>query len=309
MKLQHLILYNIGPFRGRYPINFQSDKDGNGFAFFAENNRGKTSIYNAMKWCLFGEVAERAKTIDGKRRSGTTIPMVGEGRILMNARAYEKDDQQEMSVMLLAVGEKGNIQITRTAHSTTKFARTDDEMAVSLDVKIGDDPILHDVDLQEAIESFFPKELERFFFIDGEALEEYTEMMRSSALEGLKEEVNAVLGIPALTRGVEDFSELRRSIKTKIDRSVKADIASSKAMDDANRQRKILQKAQQEAAKVEKDLHTVVKKLEQTKAQMRDVEELTHLIQEIQVLEKQIELKEASLKEASKNKTSEAKIA
>ena len=78
MKLQNLILYNIGPFQGRYPINFQSENNGNGYAFFAENNRGKTSIYNAMRWCLFGEVSERAKTADGKRYEGGKIPIVGE---------------------------------------------------------------------------------------------------------------------------------------------------------------------------------------------------------------------------------------
>ena len=198
MNLKALYLFNIGPFRGRYPINFQSANGGNGFAFFAENNRGKTSIYNAMRWCLFGQVSERAKTVAGKRYDGGIIPMVGDGEILMNSTAYEEDSTQEMSVMILAEGKRGTIQITRTARSTTTFARSDEEMDMSLDVKIGDEPIKRGSEGQEAIESFFPKELERFFFIDGEALEEYTEMMRSSALEGLKEEVNAVLGIPAV---------------------------------------------------------------------------------------------------------------
>jgi DNA sulfur modification protein DndD len=278
MRLQHLILYNIGPFKGRYSINFQSSRGGNGYAFFAENNRGKTSVYNAMKWGLFGEVSERAKTIDGKRRSGLKIPIVGEGRILMNDRAYKHDDQQEMSVMLLAEGDKGKIQITRTVRSRTKFARNDDELEMSLDVKIGDNPILHEIEAQKAIESFFPRELERFFFIDGEALEEYTDMMRSSALEGLKEEVNAVLGIPALTRGVEDLSSLRATVKSKIE-------------------------------KIESDLQTVVEKLNSTKSKMKEVEELTHVMNELKVLETQIQLKKESLAEAAAAKVSEAKEA
>ena len=71
---------------------------------FAENNRGKTSIYNAMRWCLFGQVSERAKTVAGKRYDGGIISMVGDGEILMNSTAYEEDSTQEMSVMLLAEG-------------------------------------------------------------------------------------------------------------------------------------------------------------------------------------------------------------
>ncbi|MEK9731378.1 MAG: AAA family ATPase [Candidatus Poseidoniales archaeon] len=309
MKLQHLILYNIGPFKGRHSINFQSSRGGNGYAFFAENNRGKTSVYNAMKWGLFGDVSERAKTIDGKRRSGLKIPIVGEGRILMNDRAYKHDDPQEMSVMLLAEGDKGKIQITRTVRSRAKFARRDDELEMSLDVKIGDNPILHEIEAQKAIESFFPRELERFFFIDGEALEEYTDMMRSSALEGLKEEVNAVLGIPALTRGVEDLSSLRATVKSKIDQSMKADKASSKAFDDANKQRRILQEKQRNMAKIESYLQTVVEKLNSTKSKMKEVEELTHVMNELKVLETQIKLKKESLAEAAAAKVSEAKVA
>ena len=66
MRLTHLVLYNIGPFRGRHIIDLSHTNNSTGFAFFAENGRGKTTVYNAMRWCLFGEVRERAKTIAGK---------------------------------------------------------------------------------------------------------------------------------------------------------------------------------------------------------------------------------------------------
>jgi len=309
MKLQHLFLYNIGPFRGQYPINFQSENKGNGYAFFAENNRGKTSIYNAMRWCLFGEVSERAKTADGKRYEGGRIPIVGEGRILMNSFAYENDKNQEMSVVLLAEGAKGSIQITRTAKSTTTLARHDGEMAIQLDVKIGSNPIKHGREAQEAIESIFPKELERFFFIDGEALEEYTEMMRSNAMKGLKEEVNAVLGIPALIRGDADLTRIRQGIKSKIDTTVKAEKASSKARDDANRQKRVLGEKIKFADKKQSELKTVMAKLESTKELMMAHEELAPIVEQLKTLEGQIAFIKENLIDISKDKVQEAKVA
>ena len=54
MKLQYLVLNNIGPFHGVHTIDLTTDKQSTGYAFFAANGRGKTTIYNAMKWCLFG---------------------------------------------------------------------------------------------------------------------------------------------------------------------------------------------------------------------------------------------------------------
>ena len=162
MKLQYLILSNIGPFRGRHTVDLNSDNESTGYAFFAENGRGKTSIYNAMRWCLLGEVSERAKTIGGNTISGSVRPIVGDGKILMNDEAYENDDPQEMSVMLIAEGEKGKITVQRTATSTTKLARSDDDLKIDLQVSIGSEPMKSGSEGQEAIESFFPQELERF---------------------------------------------------------------------------------------------------------------------------------------------------
>ena len=104
MRLTHLILRNIGPFRDPPLISLETEKKATGYAFFADNGRGKKSIYNAMRWCLFGEVRERATTVNGKRIEGSLRPIVGEGKILMNKDAYEHDKIQEMSVMLIAQG-------------------------------------------------------------------------------------------------------------------------------------------------------------------------------------------------------------
>ncbi len=260
-----------------------------------------------MRWCLFGHVQERAKTVVGKRYG--KIPMVGEGEILMNSTAYEEDSTQEMSVVLFAEGKRGAIEITRTARSITTFARSDKEMEMSLDVKIGEEPIKTGPEGQEAIESFFPKELERFFFIDGEALEEYTEMMRTSALEGLKEEVNSVLGIPALLRGEEDLTRIRRSIKSKIDSATRADIISSKALDDLNRQRDVLKSKIRMSDGLKNKLETVMNKLDDTKEQMQAHKELAPIVEELKVIKAQIELKKVYLKEVAAEKMNESKIA
>ena len=309
MKLQHLVLHNIGPFYGRYNIDFTSESDGSGYAFFAENNRGKTSIYNAMRWCLFGKVEERAKTVEGRRYKGATKAIVGDGKILMNDVAYESDDVQEMSVILFAQGNRGTIQVTRAAKSMTKFARSDDEIEVSLNVKIGDAPLLDGRKAQEAIESFFPTDLARFFFIDGESLEEYTEMMQASSQSGLKDEVNAVLGIPALVRGDEDLTRLRRTLKSKIDSTTKAAKQSTKARDDALAQKRILNEKMVASDAIKKKLDAVLGKLEQTKKEMETHAELAPIVEEIRSLDTQIELKKANLLESAKDRASEAKIA
>ena len=108
MRMSHLILSDIGPFRGTHTIDLTAEGEQNGFAFFGQNGRGKTTIYNAMKWCLWGEVRTRVRASMGERLPSRKRPIVGPSDdILMNREAYENDDRQEMSVMLLAEGARG----------------------------------------------------------------------------------------------------------------------------------------------------------------------------------------------------------
>jgi len=309
MRLTHLILSNIGPFRGTHIIDLTTPNTSTGYAFFAKNTRGKTTIYNAMRWCLFGEARGRGKIINGKRVEGLLRPIVGDGEILMNDDAYEKDDPQEMSVMLIAEGESGKIQVTRTAKSATKFARYDSEMDIQLDVIIGSNPLTSGKEAQKEIETFFPRELERFFFIDGESLEDYTEMMESNSIEGLQDEVNAVLGIPALVKGSDDLTLLRQTLKSKIDKTSKAVKQSTSARDDALAQKRVLQEKLNLASEKQKQLQTVAEKLDDTLEKMNATQELAPLIEELKSLDTQILLKEANLLEAAKEKVSESRVA
>jgi len=308
MRLTHLILRNIGPFRNPPAISLESEKNATGYAFFADNGRGKTSIYNAMRWCLFGEVRGRATTAGGKRIEGSLRPIVGDGKILMNKDAYENDKVQEMSVMLIAQGKKGQIQVQRIAKSTTTLPRTDDELSIDLSVTIGGNTF-SGKKAQEAIESFFPKGLERFFFIDGEALEEYTEMMQSSSLSGLQDDVNAVLRIPALTKGEDDLKMLRQIVKAKIKSSNKASQESTLNRDKARNKQRQLNEAISTVTSVEKSLITVRSKLLETNEKLKGHQEYVEIYKKMDILKAEIKMLEIELSEAANEKMIESKDA
>ena len=308
MKLKYLILRNFGPFRKPEPISLESNKSVTGYAFFADNGRGKTSIYNALRWCLFGEVRERAKTVSGNRFEGSIRPIVGGENFLINSDAYDQDDVQMMSVMLIAEGAKGKIQIQRTAESNTTLARTDEDMEVALSVTVGKESF-SGTRAQEAIDEFFPKELERFFFIDGEALEEYTEMMRSSSVDGLQDDVNAVLRIPSLTRGVDDLSILRQGVKSSISKSNKSSKNVAKSRDQANIQKRELQAAIANVDKLTSEIEIVKSKLSKTNEDLKKHSEFIPIYQEIDRLNIEINLFEAKLSEHSQDRVEESKVA
>ena len=89
MEIQHLVLRDVGPFRGLHVFDFRGEEGKTGFAVFSKNGRGKTTMFNAMQWCLFGEVFERSRIIDGRRVAGQKRKIVGDvPEPLMNEIAY-----------------------------------------------------------------------------------------------------------------------------------------------------------------------------------------------------------------------------
>jgi len=286
-------------------------EDSTAFAFFgSKNGRGKTSLYNAMRWCLFGEVVERAKAVSGQAVSGGKRPIVGSPpqKFLMNADCLANDKKQQMQVMLFAKRGDEDIQITRTATSMTSLPRDDTELTVLTEVSTGGERY-ENRDAEEKIESFFPRELERFFFIDGEALEEYTAMMAQSSVGGLKDEIRSILRLPALTRGVEDLSAIRRNIGGKISRQKKAGRSASNSMKMAVESRKELQKVQSEIDDNHRRIRKIDETLEGITDKLQQNAELRVHIDKAKNLQVRIEEKRKVLRRTHEDLVEEAKEA
>jgi len=217
MRLKYLVLSDIGPFRGRHIFDFSSDDTRSGFAFFAKNGRGKTSIYNAMKWALFGKVRRKSKLVNDKVVEGALKPIVDEqdyDNMLMNYNAWQDDTPQSMSVLFVAEGDFGEIQVQRTA-SCNGMARSDKQMDILLSVSLNG-KVFDGTEAEEEIGKVFPIELERFFFIDGEEVETYTTMMKSST-QGIIDDIKSILRLPSLTRGIEDLRSIKKTYSEAID--------------------------------------------------------------------------------------------
>ena len=140
-----------------------------------------------------------------------------------------------------------------------------------------DGNIFEDSNGQELIESIFPRELERFF-IDGEALDEYSKLMDKTNVGGLRDEVRSVLGIPALTRGTKDIKSILTEVNLKIKNIRGEEKAADKhhskllekrsSLSDLNTQKKI----------IHKEISNLEDRIVEIEEQLRDNDELKNLI-------------------------------
>ena len=255
MRLHYLVLSDIGPFRGRHVFDFSTDDEqSSGFAFFAKNGRGKTTIYNAMKWALFGHVRRKSKLVNNIVVEGSNRPIVDEKEIdnmLMNYNAWQDDSPQQMSVLFIAKGEFGELQVQRTA-SCSAMARKDKDFDVELSVSLNGTSF-SGAAAEEEIAKIFPIELERFFFIDGEEVEAYTTMMKSSAT-GIIDDIKSILRLPSLTRGIEDLKAIREGYDSAIQANDQKQARDARASDKARQLFGQLSAVRKQISELEKEV-------------------------------------------------------
>jgi DNA sulfur modification protein DndD len=296
VRLKYLVICDIGPFRGRHIFDFSDKGEHSGYAFFAKNGRGKTTIYNAMKWALFGTVRQKSKLVNTTVVEGKNRPVVDEtdqDNMLMNLDAWMDDTPQSMSVRFHAEGDFGELQVERTA-SCNSMARKDKDLDFSLNVSLGEDSFQED-SAAEQIGKIFPSELERFFFIDGEEVEAYTTMMKSST-NGIIDDIKSILRLPSLTRGIEDLKAVRRSYDEAIDADSKRQQRDSKRADKARNIQGQLSTVRKQVSELETEVKRLITRRDKFDEEMGQHQELKLFADEKIAIDAKIEMLEGSMK-------------
>ncbi|MEG9883700.1 MAG: AAA family ATPase [Hyphomicrobiales bacterium] len=197
MKLHSLTARNFMPYKGEMELTFPQDEQRNIMIVFGDNMRGKTSILNAIRWAFYGEAVGR---------HSRPIPL----QEIVNKEAALADDWKvEVHVKFDANGHAYDLrrvaerrQMVATPSKPEDFTRsihlTRDGSAVSGD------------QVEAEIGLIAPKQISRFFLFDGELLQEYETLLIEDSQQGqqIKEAIEQVLGVPALTNGRVDIQTI-----------------------------------------------------------------------------------------------------
>ena len=210
MKVEEIILENFGPFVGRQTINLRSSEDQPLVVVSAANGRGKTFLYRAIRWTLYGRVF--------KGKAKTLIP---ESQ-LVNFEAI-KGDAEQMSVTLKCVSEGEVLEIIRII-SIDPVTRVPSTSRMKI---IKDGQTLSQSSGEHLIRGHLDESISRFFFFDGETLEEYENLLDDDYgyVQIVRTSVEAILGAPALSRLTKALDAVERNTMNQIRASSRADAA------------------------------------------------------------------------------------
>jgi len=308
MRIVAVELLNWASYRGRHIFNFYSESGKNGYAIFGINSRGKTSFTDAIQWALYGEAYTKAIIDSNRREIKTRRPLVSEdaeNHPLLNVHAF-RAGEMELFVRITFDHEDERWTLSRVAATDSDFVSTEGEMDVSLFLKSSDGELISGDSVQEFVNNILPKDIKRFFFIDGESVNEYRALI-SSTEENLeiRKNIEDILNFPVLKRGAGDIDYAVEKYLSKLSRvasDTKKNRRLKKNIKELNHEIKTIEPM---VKKAKSELKSATKKIDEIESTLENMASTEGLIERRKGIEKQLIDKKSNLIDAYKNRQKE----
>ncbi len=181
MKLEKVTLRNIRQFVGTQEVEFSTDQTAKITLFRAPNTTGKTTLLNAVFWCLYGEFLtgfedqDRLRSIEAREDNfSVEVRFQHRGKTYV-AKREGRDDPSNAT-----------FQVLEEHHGGTSIPHRQPDLLIN---------------------SILPKSLASFFFFAGEYLKQPISGEYSALTT---ESIRAVLGFKLAEQAIADLKEIRK---------------------------------------------------------------------------------------------------
>ncbi len=246
-------------------IEFDLNTDKNIWVIWGLNGYGKTSILEAVLWCLYGnEIVSPKRLIKAEADSEEQSSEKQGYFYFPNVKV---NSELELSVSLTLQKEDHNYVISRVAKRTqrgqTFFAEVS-KASFNLNGKLK-------TDSRERIDSLLPRSCREFFFFDGEKIKEYSNITQTAET---RKAIESILGIPEIINLKKDAKNVVKQFEQKINQAN----SSNKKLQNINTE--LLQLKHEIAAKKDQ-LQTAIEEHSQEIKILEDVRERASQISEL----------------------------
>jgi DNA sulfur modification protein DndD len=272
LTLTSLTLRDFGPYKGQQIISFARERGV--YIAYGPNGRGKTTLHNAFRYALYGEILRR------NRRE-----QPGE---LANSESSKERGYRSFATVLEFVSESVKYRLTRS------YDERENPSEVMLLERDG--AVLAQDHAEKVVNQLAPRSVSQFFLFDGELLRKYEALLDTDSPEGqdLEREIERVLGIPLVVQAREHVAEYRKSAARRL-----ADIA--KTEEDTQRLGASLQQAEDQKASLQQSAEEILKDLKSAQSRLDELEEQLKSQQQSEVLLDRLDGLRQALKRADDN--------
>jgi DNA sulfur modification protein DndD len=273
MYYSKIEITNFMPYSGNSSIDLTVKKDAPIILIQGENNRGKSSFFNAIRWALYGEAIGR---------TGNIIP----DETLMNDAMW-RNGEREFSVTLHFRDAEDLYILTR------KILFDNDQESRKIKNKIvflqKNSSVVPKQEIDPMINLLMTKKISVFFLCDMEVLSEYENLVVDGNKEAfkVKQSIEDILGVPALILIRDDLRILLANAEKEQSKLTSQNKEVKKASEDIISLEKKKREETDQKEKAKRDIARKQVELEKIKNDLTKHAEATSSMQEEDLLVKQ----------------------
>ena len=290
MKINSITLKNFRPYYGTHTINFATDDERHVTVIQGINGAGKTSLFTALNWCLYGDdFVKRNIGHIGELVNRRALAASGEVETSVELRFTYHEMFPDQEVEFCAKREiQRDLRLDGTARTTTR-----------LFLQITNWREFHDAEASNWIQAIIPENVSVHFFFDGEKIDNFTRPNRKTEVESA---VRNVLKIDEIERGTKHLEDVASEYQRQVSKYASGKL---KPLLEVRETKKSLR------SKLSKDIELLQKEVRLAKKQKQDIDErledikgLRKLIDERKAIEselKQFENKKVECQEQTRS--------
>lgn len=212
MRLLSLRLNNFRQFVGENTLDF-GGKDNKVTVIYGLNGYGKTGLFRAIIFCLFGKTYLERDNLD--------LAEQNRGLVLVNHDLVEKANGDYVNASVTLKFEHNQIiyELYRSilcAKHGTEFNQQQGEVKLYLTIDGNTKPPISDYDqIKQILDSIIDLKNKDFFLFDGEQMEELTKQS-SKSMENIKRGITELLRLDAIKLVKDELAKAQRDIEKDI---------------------------------------------------------------------------------------------
>ncbi len=290
MKINSIELKNFRPYYGKHTINFATDDERHVTVIQGVNGAGKTSLFTAINWCLYGD--------DFVKRN---IGDIGE---LVNRRALAEGGVTETSVELrftyhgMFPDQEVEFCAKREIQRALRLDGTG-RTTTQLFLKITNWREFQDTEASNWIQAIIPENVSVHFFFDGEKIDNFTRPDRKTEVESA---VRNVLKVEEIERGMRHLEDVASEYQRQVNRHASGKL---KPLLEVRRTKKsVRSELSKKIELLQEEVKFAKKQKQDIDARLEDIKGLRKLIDERKAIEsalKQLKDKKVEYQEQTRS--------
>lgn len=265
-------------------IEFSVDPQKNITIIMGDNGTGKTTLAQAFQWALYGETGFQIKElINRKVREQMTVGVRKSVSVKLDLCFNGVDYSIRRQLIYI---KKSNSKIEEQGQAKFTISFVDGN---------GVQQYMPECQKPYFIKRILPKDLSKFFFFDGEKIEEMADNIQKGKGEDFKEAVYSLVGLGAVQNAIEHLKS-KSSTRNSVVKALNAEIdANSKSTEQLKRYNSEIMEYEQkidnanmEKLQIESELESIKKDIEENQAIIFTETPKMKLREEYVALEKEV---------------------